>query len=45
VARPLSKRFHADRKERVVGRPQLIAGIDAPALAPRPFAVKEVSPG
>ena len=45
AARALSERFHADREEQVVSHPQLIARIDAAALAAQPLPVKKMGTG
>src|SRR5580692_1518900 len=41
----LGERFHADRGEHVVGRAQLLARVDAPALAAQPLPVQQMRAG
>ena len=40
----LGEGFHADRDEQVVGRSQLLPGVDAAILPPQPLAVEQVRP-
>jgi hypothetical protein len=43
--RALGERLHADRVQHVVGRAQLPARVDAPALAAQPLPVQQVRAG
>ena len=45
AAGALGERLHADRDEHVVGGPQLLACVDASALAAQPLAVEQMRAG
>src|SRR4051812_39624356 len=41
----LRERAHADRRQHAMRRPEVLAGIDAPAFAAQPFAVEQMGAG